>query len=609
MITNSSELVSYKQPSLTLGEPALTDEHQATIAYFSMEIAVDPKIPTYAGGLGVLAGDALRSTADRGLPMVGVTLLLRRGYFRQQLDESGQQSEQPEEWSPEAVFERVEPIVLLTLDGARLSIRAWRYWVQGVSGYKVPVYFLDTDMPENPSRGRALTNNLYGGDERYRLCQEAVLGIGGLRLLRLLEYTDIVRFHMNEGHSALLTLALLEERVGRPSLSTATQDDIEAVRSKCVFTTHTPVPAAFDQFSLDLAREVLGPDRISILDITRCCPPGNLNMTYLALRCSRYVNGVAMHHGEVSHGMFPNYPIHAITNGVHGVTWTSPSFQELYDQHIPEWRRDNLYLRYAIGINLEAIRQAHLHAKREMIQQIAKATGVQFDENVATLGFARRATAYKRAELLFTDLDRLRAIRRQAGPFQVVYGGKAHPRDEEGKAVIRRVFQAATALRDSIPIVYVQNYDFNWARLLTSGVDLWLNTPHRPYEASGTSGMKAALNGVPSLSVRDGWWIEGHIEGVTGWSIGFDEDPEQHDIEVASMYDKLERVILPMFYARPNAYAEVMRSAIAINGSFFNTQRMMAQYVLNAYFPDEAKASPYTAKDLRQIGDANPHRA
>ena len=238
-------------------------------------------------------------------------------------------------------------------------------------------------------------------------------------------------------------------------------------------------------------------------------------------------------------------------------------FRELYDRHIPEWRRDNLYLRYAIGINLEEIRQAHLHAKREMIQQIAKATGIQFDENVATLGFARRATAYKRAELLFTDLDRLRAIRRQAGPFQVVYGGKAHPRDEEGKAVIRRVFQAAAALRDSIPIVYVQNYDFNWARLLTSGVDLWLNTPHRPYEASGTSGMKAALNGVPSLSVRDGWWIEGHIEGVTGWSIGFDEDPEQHDIEVASMYDKLEHVILPMFYARPNAYAEVMRSAIA----------------------------------------------
>jgi len=592
-----------------MGETALTDEHQATIAYFSMEIAVDPQIPTYAGGLGVLAGDALRSAADRGLPMVGVTLLPRRGYFRQQLDESGQQSEQPEDWNPEAVFERVEPIVLLILDGARLSIRAWRYWVKGVSGHTVPVYFLDTDMPENPLWERTLTNNLYGGDERYRLCQEAVLGMGGVRLLRLLEYTDIVRFHMNEGHSALLTLALLEERVGRPNLTSATEDDIEAVRSQCVFTTHTPVPAAFDQFPLDLARQVLGPDRISILDVTRCCPPGNLNMTYLALRCSRYVNGVAMHHGEVSHGMFPNYPIHAITNGVHGVTWTSSSFQELYDRHIPEWRRDNLYLRYAIGINLEEIRQAHLLAKRDMIQRVAKATGVQFDENVATLGFARRATAYKRPELLFTDLDRLRAIRRQAGPFQVVYGGKAHPHDEEGKDVIRRVFQAAAALRDSIPIVYVQNYDFNWARLLTSGVDLWLNTPHRPYEASGTSGMKAALNGVPSLSVRDGWWIEGHIEGVTGWSIGFDEDPEQHDIEVASMYDKLERVILPMFYARPNAYAEVMRSAIAINGSFFNTQRMMAQYVMNAYFPDEAKASVYTADNLLQIGRAKPQRA
>jgi glycogen phosphorylase len=575
----------------------LPDERPARIAYFSMEIAVDPQIPTYAGGLGVLAGDALRSAADCGLPIVGVTLLHRRGYFRQQLDEEGQQSEQPEEWSPEAVLERVEPIVSLTLAGTRLSIRAWRYWIEGVTGHKVPIYFLDTDLPENPSWERTLTNNLYGGDERYRLCQEAVLGIGGVRLLRLLKNSDIVRFHMNEGHSALLTLALLEERVGRPNLSTATQDDIEVVRGQCVFTTHTPVPAAFDQFPLELAREVLGPDRISILDVTRCDPPGNLNMTYLALRCSRYVNGVAMHHGEVSHGMFPNYPIHAITNGVHGVTWTGAPFQELYDRHIPEWRRDNLYLRYAIGIDLEEIRQAHLRAKREMIQAIANATGVQFDENVATLGFARRAAAYKRAEMLFTDLDKLHAIRRQAGPFQVVYGGKAHPRDEEGKAVIRRVFQAAAALRDSIPIVYVPNYDLNWARLLTSGVDLWLNTPHRPYEASGTSGMKAALNGVPSFSVRDGWWIEGHFEGVTGWSIGFDQDPEQHDIEVVSMYDKLERVILPMFYARPNAYAEVMRSAIAVNGSFFNTQRMVSQYVLNAYFPEEAKDRRATANN------------
>lgn len=564
----------------------MSDSLQAQIAYFSMEIAVAPRFPTYAGGLGVLAGDTLRSAADRGLPMVGMTLLPRQGYFRQKLDAAGQQFELPEDWSPEAVFEPIDSTVPLTLDGIQFRIRAWRYWIEGVAGHKVAVYFLDANLPENPAWQRTLTNSLYGGDQHYRLYQEAVLGIGGVRMLRALGYDNIQRFHLNEGHSALLVLALLEERIGRPNLNTATLEDIEAVRNQCVFTTHTPVPAAQDQFPLELARNVLGPDRIGILDVTHCCPFGNLNMTFLGLRCSRYINGVAMHHGEVSHGMYPNYPMHAITNGVHAVTWTSAPFQELYDAHIPEWRQDNLYLRYAIGIDLAQIRQAHLRAKQEMIAEIAKATGVKLDANIFTIGFARRAAAYKRADLLFSDLDRLRAICRGAGPLQIVYGGKAHPQDEEGKAVIRKVFQAAAALGDAIHVVYIQNYDMNWARLLTSGVDLWLNTPHRPFEASGTSGMKAALNGVPSLSVRDGWWMEGHFEGVTGWSIGFDEDPEQHGIEVASMYGKLEHVILPMYYSRPDAYVEVMRSAIAVNGSFFNTQRMLAQYVLNAYFPE-----------------------
>ena len=560
-----------------------------------------PEFPTYAGGLGVLAGDMLRSAADIGIPMVGVTLLHRKGYFRQQLDEKGRQSERPEEWHPETVLAPVEPIVPLNLNGQRLNIRAWRYSIEGITGHEVPVYFLDTDLLDNPSWERTLTNNLYGGDERYRLCQEAVLGIAGVRLLRALGHKEIVRFHMNEGHSALLALALLEEIVGRPNLASATNEEIEAVRRQCVFTTHTPVPAALDQFPLELARKVLGQDRVGMLDATHCCPFGNLNMTYLALRCSRYINGVAMHHGEISHGMFPNYPIHAITNGVHAATWVSAPFQELYDRHIPEWRQDNLYLRYAIGIELAEIQQAHARAKRNMIREIAEATGVQLSENVATLGFARRAAAYKRADLLFTDLARLRAIRQRVGPFQVVYAGKAHPRDEDGKAAIQRVFEAAATLRDVVPVVYVENYDMRWAQLLTSGVDLWLNTPHRPYEASGTSGMKASLNGVPSLSIRDGWWIEGHLEGVTGWAIGLDQDPEQHEIEVASMYDKLEHVVLPMFYERPASYAEVMRSAIALNGSFFNTQRMVSQYLANAYFPDEVKGKEITSGRLQDV--------
>ncbi len=558
------------------------------IAYFSMEIAVDPRLPTYAGGLGVLAGDTLRSAADLALPMVGVTLLHRQGYFHQQLDAKGRQSERPEVWRPEEVLERLEPTVTLWRGEHPVKIQAWCYWITGVAGYKVPVYFLDTNVPDNSEWDRTLTDNLYGGDDRYRLCQEAVLGIGGVRLLRSLGHHQISRFHMNEGHAALLTVALLEENVGRANLASAKEAEIEKVRGQCVFTTHTPIPAAFDQFPLGLAREILGPDRVGILESTRCCPFGNLNMTFLALRCSRYVNGVAMRHGEISHDMFPDYPIHAITNGVHAATWISDPFQELYDRHIPEWRHDNLYLRYAIGINVTEIQQAHALAKREMIQAIAKATGVQFSETVATIGFARRAATYKRADLFFSDLERLRAIRQRVGPLQIVFSGKAHSRDLDGKAVIRAVFEAAAALRDSIPVVYLENYDMRWARLLTSGVDLWLNTPHRPFEASGTSGMKAAMNGVPSLSVLDGWWVEGHFEGVTGWSIGFDHDGNQQPVEVNSMYEKLQYVILPMFYERPWKYAEVMRYAIAVNGSFFNAQRMVSQYLLNAYRLEDA---------------------
>jgi starch phosphorylase len=564
----------------------MTDEPKDQIAYFSMEIAVDPDFPTYAGGLGVLAGDMLRSAADAGLPILGVTLLDRQGYFRQELDGKGQQIERPEEWRPEGKLEPTKPIVSLNLNGRRVQVRAWRHWITGITGHRVPVYFLDTDLPENDTWDRTLTNSLYGGDETYRLCQETILGIAGVYLLRALGYHRIARFHMNEGHSALLTLALLEEQLGSQNLRKATVDNVEAVRKQCVFTTHTPVPAAFDQFSLDLVNRVIGPDRAGVLTVTQCCPTGNLNMTYLALRCSRYINGVAMHHGEISQGLFPNYPIHAISNGVHAATWVSPPLQQLFDRHIPEWRYDNLYLRYAIGIPLDEIQQAHARAKRDLIGEIETATGIRLAENVATLGFARRATEYKRADLLFSDLNRLRAIRQNVGPMQIVYGGKAHPRDEEGKAVIRKIFEAAAALRDSIPVVYVENYDLRWARFCVSGVDLWLNTPHRPYEASGTSGMKAAMNGIPSLSVRDGWWIEGHFEGVTGWSVGQDEDPEKHEIEIASLYDQLEHAILPAFYLRPAEYAAIMRSAIAINGSFFNTQRMLAQYALNAYFPE-----------------------
>jgi glycogen phosphorylase len=566
------------------GRESVAETNPVNIAYFSMEIALDPAIPTYAGGLGVLAGDTLRSAADLGVPMAGVTLVHRQGYFRQRLDEQGDQTEESATWRPEEILEPVDATVSVTLEGRPVLVRAWRSQVLGVGGYVVPVYLLDTNLAGNSPLDRTLTDCLYGGDDHYRLCQEVVLGIGGFAMLRALGHREIGSYHMNEGHSALLTLALLEQRLGRPNLGSATEEDLEAVRRQCVFTTHTPVPAGHDQFTRTLMSQVLGEEHAAVLEVTHCCPEQTLNMTFLALRFSHYINGVAMHHGEVSQGMFPRYPVRAITNGVHAVTWTAPSCRNLYDRHIPEWRRDNLYLRYAVGIPLEEIRVAHADAKRVLLEAVEKSTGVKLDPSQMTIGFARRAATYKRADLLFTNLERLKWIARHVGPIQVLYAGKAHPHDEGGKAVIRRVFEAARALEHTVRVVYLEDYDMRWAQLVTSGVDLWLNTPHRPHEASGTSGMKAALNGVPSFSVLDGWWYEGHVEGSTGWSIGHDEDlPEDHTTEVAALYDKLESVILPMFYGRPAAFAEVMRSAIALNGSFFNTQRMVAQYVANAY--------------------------
>jgi glycogen phosphorylase len=549
-----------------------------------MEIALEPSMPTYSGGLGVLAGDMLREAADMELPMVGVTLLYRQGYFEQRLDAQGQQTEEPSVWKPEELLEALEPAITIKIENRRVRVRAWRYPVRGLSGHTVPVYLLDTALPENDPQDQELTDRLYGGDKRHRLCQEVVLGVGGVRLLRALGFRRLRSFHMNEGHSALLTMALFEEQMReRGPGSTDFLEEMKRLRQKCVFTTHTPVPAGHDVFERTLVSQVLGEPRVAAFEAAGLMPNGQLNLTDLALQASHYVNGVAMRHGEVSRTLFPHHVIGAITNGVHAATWTSPPFQELYDRHFPEWRRDNLYLRYAMGLPIHEILKAHVAAKRTLFETVRREAGVALDEATLTIGFARRAATYKRADLLLSDPDRLKVIARRAGALQLIYAGKAHPVDEEGKTLIRRVFELARSFEDDVRVIYLPNYDMRWAQLLTSGVDLWLNTPLQPFEASGTSGMKAALNGVPSFSVLDGWWIEGHGEGVTGWSVGADTRGDNPSSELSSLYNKLGRVIVPLFYGQPSSYIEVMRATIAFNGSFFNTQRMLHQYVQNAY--------------------------
>ena len=562
-------------------------ENQEVIAYFSMEIGLDPGIPTYSGGLGILAGDTIRAAANLKIPMIAVSLLHRKGYFFQKLDDTGWQTEAPAEWSVEDFLIELPNRVSVIIEGRTVMLRAWKYDLIGFSGSVVPVYFLDADVEENSEWDRTLTHHLYGGDLHYRLCQEVILGIGGVRMLRALGFQNIKRFHMNEGHSSLLTLELINEFKSQKKLSSVTDEVIEQVRKKCVFTTHTPVPAGHDQFPMDLVKQVLG--QPELLEFPRLCThEGVLNLTYLALNLSHYINGVAKKHQEVSSLMFANYTIDSITNGVNASSWTSKPFQDVFDKYIPGWREDNFNLRYALSIPDEQVWQAHQQAKKQLIQYVNREVNLGMDVDILTLGFARRSATYKRADLLFDDIERIKTIASEAGAIQIIFAGKAHPKDQGGKELIKRIFQVKESIKKEIKIAYLENYDMELGKLITSGVDVWLNTPIPPLEASGTSGMKAALNGIPSLSILDGWWIEGCIEGVTGWAIGNGQlgvnVPENRQDDARSLYDKLEQIIVPMFYNERDRFITIMRHAIALNGSFFNTQRMMQQYVLKAYF-------------------------
>jgi starch phosphorylase len=458
--------------------------------------------------------------------------------------------------------------------------------VDSPTGGRIPVLFLDTDFPDNAPEHRELTSFLYGRDAAYRLRQEAVLGLGGGKILQALGIT-VRKYHMNEGHSALLTLELLE-RFRRPIESVWQEDliwDVERIKDLCVFTTHTPVEAGHDRFPYDLVERVLGaPLPIEVLK--RLGGPEGLNMTLLALNLSRFVNGVAKKHGEVSRALFPGYEISAITNGVHSFTWTCPDLAALYDAHLPGWANEPELLVRVDNIPDAALWAAHQAAKTRLLALVARATGAQMNPDVLTIGFARRMTMYKRADLLFSDVKRLADF--GDGRLQVVLAGKAHPQDEPGQHIIERLFQAIEALRGRVTVAFLPDYQMDMALTLIAGSDLWLNTPRRPHEASGTSGMKATHNGVPNFSVLDGWWIEGHVEGITGWSIGpppwestLTDTPDLRDAH--DLYDKLERVILPLYYDDRPGWIAVMKHAIGKNASYFNCHRMMRRYVTEAY--------------------------
>jgi len=546
------------------------------VAYFSMEIGLISDMPTYSGGLGILAGDTIKSAADLSVPMVAITLVHEKGYFSQKINDKGEQSEIPSNWRKEEFLEPLDAEIIVLIEGREVRVKCWKKTYKGIKNYEVPILFLDTNVPGNSEYDKTLTSYLYGGDTKYRFCQEMVLGIGGMRILRALGYNEIRKFHMNEGHACLLTLELLKDNY---------YHDVDDIKKKCVFTTHTPVPAGHDKFDRELVKQLMPDFPFNVPELYD--DEKKINMTLIGLHFSNYINGVAKKHGEVSREMFPNYPIHSITNGVHSATWTCEAFQELFDKHIPEWKHDSFTLRYVAGIPAKEIFEAHEKAKKMLIDEINKRHNAKFEQDVLTIGFARRATAYKRPDLIFRDIERLKNISKK-NKIQFVFAGKAHAKDFGGKEIIKEIFSLKDKLGDRIKLVYLENYDMGLAKKIVSGVDVWMNTPMRPREASGTSGMKAAHNGVPNFSILDGWWIEGCIENVTGWAIGdltqVHSEQLQDDEDVKSLYEKLENVIMPIYYEDKNKLAEIMKSEIVINASFFNTHRMVSQYVLKAYF-------------------------
>ena len=481
------------------------------VGYFTAEIGLWSELHTYSGGLGVLAGDHVKSAADAEIPLVGVTLVYRKGYGRQHLDKDGVQTETYRDLDPAQHMQDTGMEISLPLDGGELWAKVWRADITGVSGHVVPVYFLDTFHPKNSEKHLELGLTLYGGDDWVRIRQEYLLGVGGLRLLDKLGL-EVDGLHLNEGHCTFALLEMLGKGWSREQLA-----------KRVLFTTHTPVPAGHDRFEWEAVEEVLGdllPADAKQLVIDAGDPEEGrrISMSHLAVALSGPVNAVSNLNAWVASSMFADHHIAPITNGVHHITWTSPMMADLFDKQLPGWREDPTKLAHAGKIPTEDLAGARDVARKVLRELVLTSTGVKLAKNRLTIGFARRFATYKRANLVFSDLERLREI--GAGKIQFVFSGKAHPRDEGGKALIKSIFDSAKDLENEIPVAFLEDYSMATGLAMTGGVDIWLNNPIRPMEASGTSGMKAAMNGVPNCSILDGWWPEGCEHGVNGWAIG-----------------------------------------------------------------------------------------
>jgi len=556
-----------------------TLKNDTSIAYISMEIAVDSSIPTYSGGLGVLSGDTVRSAADLEIPMAAVCLCYSSGYFYQLFNENGEQKEKEVEWNFFYEFERVEKPITIKIENKDVLVSAWLYKIIGQSGHVLPIYLLTTDLEGNEEWMKKMTGSLYDSTSRWnRIVQEMILGIGGVRLLSSLGYNNIETYHLNEGHGSFATVELYNMLSG----------DINKVKDKVVFTTHTPVPAGHDRFDSDLIKKVFDkrmPDEIK----KRADDKGQFNMTYLGMNLSRYRNGVAKKHGEISKEMFPQYEIDSITNGIHLPFWVSKPIRKIFTRKWPNWRANPRVLQNAIELDDLDLFDAHIENKFNLISYQKGHSWNLLDEELITIGFARRFATYKRAILIFHDIDRLGKICQSK--VQFIFAGKAHPKDQMGKDYIKKIHESAEYLYDNfgVKVVMMENYNMDLSHMLVSGVDVWLNTPERYREASGTSGMKAALNGVLNFSVQDGWWLEGfRMNPMAGWAIGPNDakldDPgvsNDWDIDANTIYEILENEIIPT-YMNHDEWLFRSKNAISL-AAYFNTHRMIEEYAEKAY--------------------------
>jgi starch phosphorylase len=636
----------YMSSNDTYGKTRAAAGNGYSIAYFSAEFGFHESFPNYSGGLGILSGDHCKSASDLGLDFCAVTLLYRHGYFKQQINKDGYQegvslNQNFHQLPVQEVRLKDRPLlVAVDLVGRKVFAKVWQLAIG-----RIKLYLLDTDIPDNSAEDRLITAHLYGGDLEMRIRQEVVLGIGGIRALNEMNIQPEV-YHMNEGHSAFLSLERIARLIEEDKLDFYSA--LQVVASSNVFTTHTPVPAGNDAFPRELMRSYFAkyPDRVKIsfdeffhFGQTSVNPTDAFSMTILALRTSRHANGVSALHGQVSRGLWKDVwagvpkdevPITSITNGVHTKTWLAPEFSALYDKYLGDWETrltDSEFWRGVIDIPDEVLWETHQRLKARLIEFVRHRVRVQrerlgespdkirqvnrlLDPDILTIGFARRFATYKRGTLLFSDLDRLRKILHNADqPVQFIFAGKAHPKDEGGKKFIQDVYKFSRETDFENRIVFVEDYDTNIARRLTQGVDLWLNNPIRPLEASGTSGMKLPPNGGLNLSVLDGWWCEGY-NGKNGWAIGAEiTDPDadiefQNEVDIASLFHTLETKIIPLYYAKPDghlpiAWLQLMRESIRSVTPVFNTHRMVTEYSEWLYEPAAA-----AHKELNENGCA-----